>query len=738
MTLSIATESQSSTSVDHSFSPRKGEESLNAPENAAKQEAPDDSQTSSVGDSTDVDAETGSSDSEYLSFEESDDDDNDAQLEDTEEERMARERERQMVLEAAGLIVKTIDGVKPPPTKLTRTRSKAHRRPVSPSTTSSPPKRRAPPEAPVRRKPRPKRLLSTDKELPPIPIEIEEEQESAKPMDPVVQLDDAYARYESFKNQQMESLNINRLSVISTDSGSLRSLSPTVASFTLVQPPSPGATSSTFSLGSKENATPHKESEPQQDKYRSHFRHYFSRSRTPESTETTPSSIRKLQISGPMPLGSVTPASKSAGASPRNSVHGGAALPGSPKSLQFQSISVVRPGTSGDHLTVGQPLSAASTVTPGVDSPSRAASPTFGTSWASLVDKTALEGIPSNERKRQEAIFELINTEVAYVRDLQLIVEVFYSSMLDILSHKEITVVFANVEDILLTNTAFLSSLEERQKECRLYIDRIGDILVNHFPNMGVYLEYCVNQQQANKVLQSLIQSKPALVEHLNKLKENPATRNLDLSSYLLEPMQRITRYPLLIKQIAHYTSASESAEISEQKAIAEAKELSEKLLDSINETIRDQEGKETLKKLSEGGLWIGQGRLDLTAPTRYMGARKLLKQGVVAKAKSGRKLKAFLCSDILVLTDQSGRNLYRMPIPLAHAEVKEITGTLRDDTGFQILQPYPRGGESINLKAASPKECKEWIKQIELASRRCRHAEERAIRKGYHSTPRR
>ena len=45
-------------------------------------------------------------------------------------------------------------------------------------------------------------------------------------------------------------------------------------------------------------------------------------------------------------------------------------------------------------------------------------------SWASLVDKTALDGIPPHERKRQEAIFELIATESAYVHDLQLIVEV--------------------------------------------------------------------------------------------------------------------------------------------------------------------------------------------------------------------------------------------------------------------------------------------------------------------------
>jgi hypothetical protein len=77
--------------------------------------------------------------------------------------------------------------------------------------------------------------------------------------------------------------------------------------------------------------------------------------------------------------------------------------------------------------------------------------------------------------------------------------------MLPLLSTKEITVVFANIEDLLLTNTVcllrthyssrsddclqgFVSSLEERQKDCRLYVDRIGDILFNHLPNMGVYM----------------------------------------------------------------------------------------------------------------------------------------------------------------------------------------------------------------------------------------------------------
>lgn len=86
-----------------------------------------------------------------------------------------------------------------------------------------------------------------------------------------------------------------------------------------------------------------------------------------------------------------------------------------------------------------------------------------------------------------KAIYEFIQTESTYNRDLQLIVQVFYASLLDTLDEKAQTVIFANVEDILLANTAFLSDLEERQRETRLYVDRVGDVVREHMGNMDVY-----------------------------------------------------------------------------------------------------------------------------------------------------------------------------------------------------------------------------------------------------------
>lgn len=59
--------------------------------------------------------------------------------------------------------------------------------------------------------------------------------------------------------------------------------------------------------------------------------------------------------------------------------------------------------------------------------------------------------------------------------------------MLRLLELKAIATIFSNIEDILLTNTAFLSSLEERQRSCRLYIDTIGDILDRDMINMIAY-----------------------------------------------------------------------------------------------------------------------------------------------------------------------------------------------------------------------------------------------------------
>lgn len=68
--------------------------------------------------------------------------------------------------------------------------------------------------------------------------------------------------------------------------------------------------------------------------------------------------------------------------------------------------------------------------------------------------------------------------------------------------------------------------------------------------------------------------------------------------------------------------------------------------------------GESLIPILEEGNLRIFR-RLDLTAPTAFLGPRKLIKEGPISKAKSGRKLSMVLCNDIIVLLED--KSLYRM-----------------------------------------------------------------------------
>jgi hypothetical protein len=68
----------------------------------------------------------------------------------------------------------------------------------------------------------------------------------------------------------------------------------------------------------------------------------------------------------------------------------------------------------------------------------------------------------------------------------------------------------------------------------------------------------------------------------------------------LIDSVQRITRYPLLIRQILQYTSPDQDL-TQVQSALGEV----EGITAGINESIRDAEGDERLRVLSED-LWIG------------------------------------------------------------------------------------------------------------------------------------
>ncbi|KAI9014890.1 hypothetical protein BC832DRAFT_176526 [Gaertneriomyces semiglobifer] len=175
--------------------------------------------------------------------------------------------------------------------------------------------------------------------------------------------------------------------------------------------------------------------------------------------------------------------------------------------------------------------------------------------WQEWVPREILQKMGPKERKRMTAIFELIATERDYVRDLKIIINLFKKPMLDkkVLNNKTADALFSNIEELLSVNQDFLLSLERLYSENPV-IEKIGHVLLTSMNQFISYSLYCSqNSTSANKQLNGLHSKREARV-FLEEAYKNPATRHLDLGGFLIKPVQRICKYPLLIREILHYT----------------------------------------------------------------------------------------------------------------------------------------------------------------------------------------
>jgi hypothetical protein len=85
-----------------------------------------------------------------------------------------------------------------------------------------------------------------------------------------------------------------------------------------------------------------------------------------------------------------------------------------------------RRAASNASVIVSSPISAPTSARSSSPIITRPDSPNVLNTWAITMDEKELQNVSAEERKRQEAIYELIVTERTYLRDLQLIVNVSY------------------------------------------------------------------------------------------------------------------------------------------------------------------------------------------------------------------------------------------------------------------------------------------------------------------------
>ncbi|KAI3364371.1 hypothetical protein L3Q82_011172, partial [Scortum barcoo] len=362
-------------------------------------------------------------------------------------------------------------------------------------------------------------------------------------------------------------------------------------------------------------------------------------------------------------------------------------------------------------------------------------------------DLMTLDTMTPQERKRQGYIHELIQTEETYVEDLELVLEVFYKPMSESgrLTQAEMGVIFVNWRELIMCNTKLLKALRVRKKTGgeNMPVQLIGDLLASELAHMQPYIRFCSCQLNAAALLQSKTYNQPDFKDFLKKIATNYRCKGMPLSSFLLKPMQRITRYPLLIKNILEHTPDGHA----DRGPLREALERAEELCSQVNEGVREKENSDRLEWIqshvqSEGPI----EHLVFNSLTNCLGPRKLLHSGRLYKTKSSRELWAFLFNDFLLLThsakpfSSSGPDklfslktniqlkMYKTPLFLNEVLVKMPPDPSSDEPLFHVShidRVYTLRTETLNERTA-------WVQKIKAASEHFIETEKKKREKAY------
>ncbi|XP_015267239.1 PREDICTED: guanine nucleotide exchange factor DBS [Gekko japonicus] len=161
---------------------------------------------------------------------------------------------------------------------------------------------------------------------------------------------------------------------------------------------------------------------------------------------------------------------------------------------------------------------------------------------------------------RKHVINELIETERAYVEELLCVLEGYAAEMDNPLMAHLISpglqnkkdVLFGNMEEIYhFHNRIFLRELENYIE----YPELVGRCFLERMEDFQVYEKYCQNKPRSESLWRQF--SDCVFFQECQRKLDH----KLSLDSYLLKPVQRITKYQLLLKEMLKYSKNCEGAE---------------------------------------------------------------------------------------------------------------------------------------------------------------------------------
>ncbi|CAI5663641.1 unnamed protein product [Oreochromis niloticus] len=357
--------------------------------------------------------------------------------------------------------------------------------------------------------------------------------------------------------------------------------------------------------------------------------------------------------------------------------------------------------------------------------------------WRELASPEALSKLTKKETKMQEVINELFTTEHAHVRMLSVLQVIFVRPLEreELLTSTELAAIFPNLDEITEMHSNFYESLKKQRLENNFIVKSISTTVLNRFGGTeGEWFQkltarFCSHQSWALDQIKTRQKKDPRFNIFIQEAESKPQCRRLQLKDIIPIEMQRLTKYPLLLENIAKNTE-----DLTEKAAIEKSAECCRKILNHVNEEVKVMENLLTLReyqrKLDTSGLkpsnelYSEYKNIDLTQ-------KKMLYEGPLIWKVTKEKavdVQCVLLADLLVLLQkqddkmvlkcqsksniaaQEGKQMLSPIIKLNSVFLRDVA---TDRKAFYVIFTWESGAQIYELVAQSVGEMKSWTQVI-------------------------
>eukprot|EP01134_Creolimax_fragrantissima_P008462 CFRG8462T1 len=361
---------------------------------------------------------------------------------------------------------------------------------------------------------------------------------------------------------------------------------------------------------------------------------------------------------------------------------------------------------------------------------------TYGeySSFYSAAPEELTKAMSKQEIKRQEIVFELIRTEVSFVRSMVGLKEVYSDalSLNNALPDDKIDLIFSNLDEVISCCARFCNRLLAQQT-LTLKIENVATFFDAEFDDYKVFAIFCASQQLATDVIEMEKSTRPKFLKFLNDASGNPKCERYSLSDLMIMPMQRLTRYPLLIQTIIKATPVDHlDYEALTEEALPRVKSV----CNHVNSIVTKVSNSYMLKKLAasldcsalskpidlfdEQRVIVFEGPLEVKMAHSEKGGELGRKSD--KKMKQGRVVHAIVLSDMMLLTTKKAEStsVILEPIQLYQLIVRDVAATSKDSKSFFLLSLTGGASHMHEFIAFSAAEKNKWISIIQATIDRC------------------